>query len=633
MLQASAFVFLLAGSAADPRGTSAFHSDVVAATLLQQNDAEIAASAVKKAAPTIDAAGLNEALKQAQDALSRMPGQHASTDTSPEADVPKTISEEPMRVAATPHVDFANLDSSKPSPLEDLARLASRGSLVRRESRSSLDEIEPEARRPHYHEDPDMTPEAIYANKHVAPEVAEFLGHLAQKARVHHKMENKAAHQAALAQGRAMTRPGGGDEDDDASDDIEDMKKNSARKAKTSVLSHFFDAMDSKATAASWIERDCTALVKNVTDQYNKMGGRSRFSWETTGPAGDANRHEVHTGMFFKHWGAVQTRNALRKLRLGILSFLATQDPTKVKLHIWTDMQRNNETMKDILGPIIHHPELMDALNITTFDPKLELAKVPPTFARMTLEDRFKKDTLPDLRSDLYRSMILYNYGGMWMDADTVLMQDIAPLLGEDWTHLVKGKEGAVGGSLISVSQARSHFATDYLISMVMRDEPLDGEVQKPVLVEIYNNDPAHTTMHVLPPCFVDVEAEHASQADAAVLSSGASPGSSFFGTAVPEAYRSVFADGIKDAIKDNSTQEVSVLQDSLFQRNDNDDDDEQKPAQSPTYAYHWRGNFNAEWARGSLADVAERTFMMKLGLNKKRNKVVQLPKFALHPH
>ena len=30
------------------------------------------------------------------------------------------------------------------------------------------------------------------------------------------------------------------------------------------------------------------------------------------------------------------------------------------------------------------------------------------------------------------------------MDADTVLMQDVAPLLGEDWAYLVKGKEGAV---------------------------------------------------------------------------------------------------------------------------------------------------------------------------------------------
>jgi len=151
-----------------------------------------------------------------------------------------------------------------------------------------------------------------------------------------------------------------------------------------------------------------------------------------------------------------------------------------------------------------------------------------------------------------------------------------------------------------------------------MREPALDGEVQKPLLAELFENDPAHTTMHVLPPCFVD--SEPAAPA-VAVLGSDTSPGSQFFGRAVPEPYRAFFSVGIQDAIKDNSTAEASVLQDASFaqwvQNTDTDSDEDKPTPTSPSWAYHWRGNFGASWARGSLADVAERTFMKKLHIRR----------------
>merc|ERR1719271_1841280 len=124
-----------------------------------------------------------------------------------------------------------------------------------------------------------------------------------------------------------------------------------------------------------------------------------------------------------------------------------------------------------------------------------------------------------------------------------------------------------------------------------MREPPIDGEEeQKPLLVEILNSDPAHTTMHVLPPCFMDSDPSYAS-ADTAVLSSDASPGSIFFGKAVAEPYRAYFSIGIQDATQDNSTGDVSVLQDaSLAQPASDDEDEEDKPAPTtPSWAYHWR--------------------------------------------
>jgi len=474
-----------------------------------------------------------------------------------------------------------------------------------------------------YQEDSRFSPEAIFADKKLAPEVAEFLGHLAQRGRVHRK-SLKAAKEAGLAQqGEAHMVSNEGEGDNDDSDDIEDMRKASYAMPKKTALSHFFEQLDTKTKSSSWMEKECTELAKNVTSKYQKMfGGRSAATWGTAGPAGAAERAEIHTGMFFKRWEGSKTKEAARKLRLGVLSFLATQDPQKVKLHIWTDVDQNSETMKEMLGPIGHHPELMDAINITTFDPKVEFLKVPPTVARERLEEHYKKDPNPEIRSDLYRAVVLYNYGGLWMDADTVLMQDVAPLFGEDWAHLVRGREGAIGGGLLSASAPKSHFTNAYLISVVMREPPMDDDekkAQKPLLVEIFDNDPAHTILHVLPPCFLDNEPSQESADNVAVLASDAGVGGSvFFGKSVAQPYRAFFSSGIEEASSDNSTSDVSALQETPANENkaDDDDDKDKGPAQAPTWAYHWGGNFAAQWARGSLADVAERTFMKQLKLH-----------------
>lgn len=494
-------------------------------------------------------------------------------------------------------------------------------SLVARRAREHGDDGEREIHQHHFKEDPSLTPEAIFADKHIDPEVAEFLGHLAQRTRVTHKEGERAARAAGLAQGTVKQTTSASDEKDDTddSDDIEDMKRAASSLPKKTPLSHFFDKLDSKTSAAAWLPRDCAALAQNVSDKYTKMSGRSRATWATAGPAGAAGRAEIHTGMFFKHWGL--NKEADRKLRLSVLSFLGTQDAGKVKLHIWTDQKKDSTALKSMLGPIAHHPELMDAITITTFDHKAEFAKVAPTLARERLTELYKKDSMPNLRADMLRSIILYNYGGLWVDADTILMQDVSPLLGEDWAYLVRGK-GGIQGALLSASKPQSHFTSEYLISLVMREPPLDdSEVEKPLLAEVFDKDPSHTTLHVLPPCFFDSDPVPESTGSA-VLSSGTSVGSPFFGKNVAEPYRAYFSMGIEDAAKDNSTSDVSVLQEE--HRNDDvlvtqdkssadNEDDEDKSITAPVWAYHWRGNFEAAWARGSLADVAERTFMKRL--------------------
>jgi len=461
----------------------------------------------------------------------------------------------------------------------------------------------------HHYYNPDLTPEAIFKNKELSPEIAEFLGHLAQRDRLTRKEMNRAAasrattRAAGLAQ-NSVTQVSGEKDDPDDSDDVEDMKKTASRAPQMTALSHFFDEIDSKTTAAKWVPSECGALVQNVTAKYAEMFGRSRLTWGTAGPASSGYRSEIHTGMFFKHWGKDMVgKDAARKLRLNVLSFLATQDAGKVKLHIWTDQEKGSAMLMNMLGPIAHHPELMDAINITVFDHKAEFAKIAPTLARESLTELYKKDSVPNLRPDLFRSIILYNYGGLWMDADTMLVQDISPLLGEDWAYLPRGKAG-VEGAIMSASKPQSHFANDYLISLATSLVLNEPEEMKSPLPQVFARDPSHTTFHVLPPCFFD--SDPVPDPEVTVLAGDASLGSPFFGKSVAAPYHELFSMGIAEAAQDTSATDVSVLQ-------NDDGEDKHEAAAPPVFAYHWRGNFGASWARGSMADVAERTFMKRL--------------------
>mmetsp|Transcript_2579 Transcript_2579/g.4680 ORF Transcript_2579/g.4680 Transcript_2579/m.4680 type:complete len:787 (+) Transcript_2579:69-2429(+) len=481
-----------------------------------------------------------------------------------------------------------------------------------------------------YKEDPNLTPEAIYSNKKLAPDIMEFLGHLAKNRQYRRNAgrPQSAVHgpDGVLAEGHQGLVENGDDKDDDAKDDNEDRLMVATKGKSNTAISMFFDKIDSKNDAASWLPGDCAALARNVSAHYGTVAGsRSPGAWGLAGPATAQFRSAVNTGIFLQHWKVGNMKQAIRKLRLGILSFLATQDALKLKLHIWTDMDRDNAVLQEILGPINSHPEMLDAINITKFDPWFEFAKVPPSIARDRLHERYEQDAVPMLRPDLYRAVILYNYGGLWMDADTMLMQDVVPLMGEDWAYIARGKQGAVEGALLSSSKPFSHFANEYLMNMIMKEEPLFGNdvpglpgEDRSVLDEIFENDPDHLNFHVLPPCFVDTEPSQ--NKDSAVLASDAVPDSSFFGRSVPSSYRDLFSLGIEEAEQEanngtNANLAAAALELPAAQAESGANAFGTHSTASPSWAFHWRGKWDAPWKQGSFADVAERTFMKKLRL------------------
>lgn len=487
-----------------------------------------------------------------------------------------------------------------------------------------------------YKEDPQMTPEAIYANKKLAPDIAEFLGHLAKnrQARRGGGKHHEHGTDGVLAEGHhSFAESAGGSNDDDDEDNEDRVMMATKRLTANTALASFFDVIDSKNSAAAWLPGDCAALARNVSARYRAIAGqRSQGRWGFVGPATAHWRSTIHTGIFLQHWNIRKIQQAVRKLRLSVLSFLATQDALKLKLHIWTDLDKTDPLLQDLLGPLRSHPEMLDAINVTKFNPDQEFRKVPPTIARERLHERYEQDTMPMLRSDLYRAIILYNYGGLWMDADTILMQDVVPLMGEDWAYIARGKEGVVEGALLSSSAPFSHFSNQYLMNMIMREEPLFKEItngvpkeDKSILDEMSDNDPDHLNFHVLPPCFIDADPAQR-EADAAVLASDATPDSSFFGRSTPSSYRDYFSAGIEEAEQEdngngNATStaaaalELPAVQEEIMGRSFG------KQEMSPSWAYHWRGNWDAPWRKGSFADIAERTFLKKL-------KIVRIAKY-----
>ena len=45
------------------------------------------------------------------------------------------------------------------------------------------------------------------------------------------------------------------------------------------------------------------------------------------------------------------------------------------------------------------------------------------------------KDDRRWVDSDLFRVLVLHNYGGVYYDADVILLRDFAPLLGKEWLY------------------------------------------------------------------------------------------------------------------------------------------------------------------------------------------------------
>lgn len=110
---------------------------------------------------------------------------------------------------------------------------------------------------------------------------------------------------------------------------------------------------------------------------------------------------------------------------MALQSYLATQDLDYTVLHVWSEYDITN-TYNMI--PYKNHPNI----NFHVYDPH-ELAIGTP------LENRDDILSLNDhkfyLKSDIFRLLALYKYGGCFYDHDVVLMNDFKPLMHFDFAY------------------------------------------------------------------------------------------------------------------------------------------------------------------------------------------------------
>ena len=106
-----------------------------------------------------------------------------------------------------------------------------------------------------------------------------------------------------------------------------------------------------------------------------------------------------------------------------IKSYFATQNLEKTKLIIWSDYDiSEQENLKDFKHKI----------DFRVYDPISESIGTP-------LEGNLKilsaNDSKYYLKSDLLRLMVLYKYGGIWIDMDILLLRDFKPLLDQEYLY------------------------------------------------------------------------------------------------------------------------------------------------------------------------------------------------------
>jgi hypothetical protein len=133
----------------------------------------------------------------------------------------------------------------------------------------------------------------------------------------------------------------------------------------------------------------------------------------------------------------LKRRPFARKQALPVKSFFATQDLSRCRLILWSD--------EDLSG----NPWL------TPFDGAL-------THRVYSVEDEARGtplEALPDLYrqqdrkvwrdGDLFRILVLHNYGGVYVDMDMVLLRNLGALLGKEFVYQWDDLDGVYNGAIM----------------------------------------------------------------------------------------------------------------------------------------------------------------------------------------
>lgn len=193
--------------------------------------------------------------------------------------------------------------------------------------------------------------------------------------------------------------------------------------------------------------------------------------------------------VFHVYWVGPVNMEVLQVVR----SFLATQDLTQSVLWVWSTHPEPTDVRWIQLSSAAG-----DRLDWKHYDLKSEIVGTP-------LDGRFKEidveDDLHWVDSDLFRVLILHNYGGVYLDADVMLLRDFAPIVGGEWLYQWGSSCNFANAAVLSLKK-HSLLAKEFLSHMSTKDPRLGSfDWGRDLYHEVWKKQP----FNVLPSCFFDV--------------------------------------------------------------------------------------------------------------------------------
>ncbi|WP_052496160.1 glycosyltransferase [Pedobacter lusitanus] len=142
--------------------------------------------------------------------------------------------------------------------------------------------------------------------------------------------------------------------------------------------------------------------------------------------------------------------NIGRKQAFSIKSFLCTQDLTRCRVILWLDADNgyHNHEKNPILKEILH------LIEVKIYDPYQEIKNTPWKNKKELVNE---PENLAK-RSDAFRFLILYKYGGVYFDLDVMFLKDFSSLLESEFCYAWETQPYA--NSAILSLKSKSEIAT-----------------------------------------------------------------------------------------------------------------------------------------------------------------------------
>ena len=176
-----------------------------------------------------------------------------------------------------------------------------------------------------------------------------------------------------------------------------------------------------------------------------------------------------------------------------IKSYLATQNLDKTEMIVWSDY---DITDNKLIEPYKNY------ITFKVYDPELE-AEGTPLEGNVKLKMR---DPKYYLQSDLARILLLYKYGGIWVDMDVILLRDFKPILDQEYMYMWGSetdfeREGAC--ATVLSGKSKSEFMAELIKQLIQTDaRPGTTCWGKDMFAALYKR----YTFNVLPAGFFNIE-------------------------------------------------------------------------------------------------------------------------------